>query len=81
MKPPAPLPRSGSKKGRAAAFCNLPLLLLIGAIQFLVIYSPAIDRYMVMVTKGIAIWAISFDRSYHALRFLNPSEVSIRRIH
>ncbi|XP_066378723.1 beta-1,2-xylosyltransferase XYXT1-like [Miscanthus floridulus] len=52
MKPPAPLPRSGSKKGRAAAFCNLPLLLLIGAIQFLVIYSPAIDRYMVMVTKG-----------------------------
>ncbi|CAN6220148.1 unnamed protein product [Urochloa humidicola] len=46
MKPPA-----RSKKGRGV-FCNLPLLLLIGAIQFLVIYSPAIDRYMVMITKG-----------------------------
>ena len=56
MKPPAPLPRSWSKKGRAAAFCNLPLLLLIGAIQFLVIYSPAIDRYMVMVTKGMPVY-------------------------
>jgi hypothetical protein len=49
MKPPAPR----SKKSRPA-FCSLPLLLLIGAIQFLVIYSPAIDRYMVMVTKGTA---------------------------
>ncbi|KAG2614109.1 beta-1,2-xylosyltransferase XYXT1-like isoform X2 [Panicum virgatum] len=44
-------PAARSKKGRGA-FCNLPLLLLIGAIQFLVIYSPAIDRYMVMITKG-----------------------------
>ncbi|PAN22461.1 hypothetical protein PAHAL_4G021100 [Panicum hallii] len=44
-------PAARSKKGRGV-FCNLPLLLLIGAIQFLVIYSPAIDRYMVMITKG-----------------------------
>ncbi|RLM54557.1 hypothetical protein C2845_PM10G21110 [Panicum miliaceum] len=44
-------PAARSKNGRGV-FCNLPLLLLIGAIQFLVIYSPAIDRYMVMITKG-----------------------------
>jgi hypothetical protein len=58
-------PAARSKKGRGV-FCNLPLLLLIGAIQFLVIYSPAIDRYMVMITKGTR--AMSFD--HHALRFL-----------
>jgi hypothetical protein len=28
-------------------------LLLIGAIRFLVIYSLAIDRYMVMITNGM----------------------------
>ncbi|KAJ1260941.1 hypothetical protein BS78_10G270200 [Paspalum vaginatum] len=50
MKPPA-RSNSSKKQGRGA-LCNLPLLLLIGAIQFLVIYSPAIDRYMVMITKG-----------------------------
>ncbi|KAF8686977.1 hypothetical protein HU200_043256 [Digitaria exilis] len=48
MKLPA-APRTKKARG---AFCNLPLLLLIGAIQFLVIYSPAIDRYMVMITNG-----------------------------
>ncbi|KAL6873628.1 hypothetical protein ACP4OV_013710 [Aristida adscensionis] len=46
---PAPAPRS--KKGRGA-FCNLPLLLFIAAIQFLVVYSPTLDRYMAMVTTG-----------------------------
>jgi hypothetical protein len=47
-----------SKKQGWGAFCNLPLLLLIGAIQFLVIYSPAIDRYMVMITNGMCASAI-----------------------
>lgn len=65
MKTPAPPLRTGSKKGRAAAFCNLPMLLLIGAIQFLVIYSPAIDRYMVMVTKGTV-----FRRPFYSVRHL-----------
>jgi len=55
-------PAARSKKGRGA-FCNLPLLLLIGAIQFLVIYSPAIDRYMVMITKGMYACAVSFEYS------------------
>ncbi|KAK3131231.1 hypothetical protein QOZ80_6BG0503780 [Eleusine coracana subsp. coracana] len=45
---PAP---ARNKKGRGA-LCNLPLLLLIAAIQFLVIYSPTLDRYMVMITSG-----------------------------
>ena len=54
-------PAARSKKGRGV-FCNLPLLLLIGAIQFLVIYSPAIDRYMVMITKGMQA-AVSFENS------------------
>ncbi|XP_062178407.1 beta-1,2-xylosyltransferase XYXT1-like [Phragmites australis] len=44
-------PVARNKKSRGA-FCNLPLLLLIGAIQFLVIYSPTFDRYMVMLTTG-----------------------------
>ncbi|KAL6603277.1 hypothetical protein ACP70R_043638 [Stipagrostis hirtigluma subsp. patula] len=44
-------PAARNKKGRGA-FCNLPLLLLIGAIQFLVIYSPTLDRYMAMLTTG-----------------------------
>jgi hypothetical protein len=48
MKPAA----ARNKKGRGA-LCNLPLLLLIAAIQFLVIYSPTLDRYMVMITSGM----------------------------
>ncbi|TVU07645.1 hypothetical protein EJB05_41010 [Eragrostis curvula] len=44
-------PAARNKKGKGA-FCNLPLLLFIAAIQFLVIYSPTLDRYMVMITSG-----------------------------
>ncbi|KAG8074696.1 hypothetical protein GUJ93_ZPchr0006g44433 [Zizania palustris] len=39
-------------KKRRGSFCNPPLLLLIVAIQFLVIYSPTLDQYMVMLTTG-----------------------------
>uniref|UniRef100_A0A0E0LFF6 Glycosyltransferase 61 catalytic domain-containing protein n=1 Tax=Oryza punctata TaxID=4537 RepID=A0A0E0LFF6_ORYPU len=38
-----------SKKSKGS-FCHPPLLLLIVAIQFLVIYSPTLDQYMVMLT-------------------------------
>ncbi|BAS99411.1 beta-1,2-xylosyltransferase XYXT1-like [Oryza sativa Japonica Group] len=40
-----------SKKSKGS-FCHPPLLLLIVAIQFLVIYSPTLDQYMVMLTTG-----------------------------
>uniref|UniRef100_A0A0D9WTY1 Glycosyltransferase 61 catalytic domain-containing protein n=1 Tax=Leersia perrieri TaxID=77586 RepID=A0A0D9WTY1_9ORYZ len=40
-----------SKKSRGS-FCHPPLLLLIVAIQFLVIYSPTLDQYMMMLTTG-----------------------------
>uniref|UniRef100_I1QJ40 Uncharacterized protein n=2 Tax=Oryza glaberrima TaxID=4538 RepID=I1QJ40_ORYGL len=37
-------------KGSFCAFCHPSLLLLIVAIQFLMIYSPTLDQYMVMLT-------------------------------
>jgi hypothetical protein len=46
-----PRDRMGASRGRSEE--QEAGLLLIGAIQFLVIYSLAIDRYMVMITNGI----------------------------